>query len=1187
MTPCCLLDLLVPLLLLSGRSSVLAAEEAPLVAVYAVRGQTAHLPCNLTTEPEDPVILLLWYKNGTKTPVFSMDSRAHGQQEWGDGTHFADVSGRSIHAIVTSRRNTLAPDVFRGATHSADVSTGSIQAADVFRGSTRTADVFKGRASLQKWQWSWSLLLREVEFSDQGEYRCRLDFQSSPTHNARVLLHVVDLPRQLSIYSAGGALVEGAASVKEGYPLTLTCRATGGEPQPNVTWWSGSALLDSEADDHQDRTTPSASSTVSPAAAPYVTNTLHVAALTRAHISQNLTCTAANTPALPPLRASVHLQETDTQVTVNLTMPRDQLLGGRQYDVKCHGSGVKPPPVLTWWLRSERLSQDTQEKIVGANTTVSVLQLRVDAGDDGGVLECRAASPTLPHLTGIASTRLTVHYVPEASISIEGVISLDRVGGQEGGLRAGDSATLTCAAHANPPAYNFTFLFNGRPLHRANVVESGPSLTLVQLDHRDVGLYTCIASNSAGDGQSNAVALHIDYAPVCEWEGARKVLAAVGEKVEMECRVRASPPVVTYTWESVTFTPNMEQVRAPLHHKDIGLKSVGWAVADNSSSGGQRAECQPTSEIGPADHPCVFTILIIEEPSPLIGCRYHDVTTDSAGVTCSPVMTSGHLPLTYYIEVREGGKLIAAYNSSIPSFNLTSLAPGRDYVLTMHASHSKGSGLLTTLLMKTLTPRAEEVAPERVSVNSVNSPGEVPEPPTEPPTTSEDTPVSVVVAGVVVGVVVGVAVVVAGVVACRAHRAHAYSPGKTHQHHNSSQDSLIELPPGVMYQSYSSHPSCELLTTFSPGPVVVTQVTPGRSGRRSLPLSRRSSTRSAPGGRSPRPIRPRAFSCRGGPVHVVEVEADDVTTPRVEIHSPSRLARLGLRGDPFRFHDSSLLSLRCDPMHRPEPKGEARRVPKGATKASSQLQLTPHVHLSPQSFTSSQPHLSSQLLDVADQHHLHPQVHTVNLPYTIPQIQITPQPHHTATLTQTVSPPVTTPQPHSADLPRTSSQSYIPTLLLPSPHQHAATPPHTDSSSDTSPSSQVIILPPTTDIPDTVTTSANLRYTGTATHTISTPPHTGALPSPGSHNDLALHPQHHSLHPSHLPPQIISTPQSKLSPRQPMAQPGGDQPPKKPPRIHSTTTQPRPETPTIHCTSPERDSIKLYPTFRWFDCSLN
>lgn len=42
-----------------------------MVSVYAVRGQSARLPCTLTHgQPRHPVILVLWYKNGTKTPVF-------------------------------------------------------------------------------------------------------------------------------------------------------------------------------------------------------------------------------------------------------------------------------------------------------------------------------------------------------------------------------------------------------------------------------------------------------------------------------------------------------------------------------------------------------------------------------------------------------------------------------------------------------------------------------------------------------------------------------------------------------------------------------------------------------------------------------------------------------------------------------------------------------------------------------------------------------------------------------------------------------------------------------------------------------------------------------------------------------------------------------------------------------------
>ncbi|KAK4309947.1 hypothetical protein Pmani_018451 [Petrolisthes manimaculis] len=594
------------------------------------------------------------------------------------------------------------------------------------------------------------------------------------------------------------------------------------------------------------------------------------------------------------------------------------------------------------------------------STTQDTLQLLTSAADDGGLLECRASAPTLPHLTAADSTRLSVHYVPEATISIQGV----GVGGGGGVRTAGQSTTLTCSARANPPAYNFTFLLNGRPLHRANVVSSNDSLTLLQLGHRDAGLYTCLASNSEGDGQSNAVPLHIDYPPVCAWEGAKEVVAWVGERVELECLVKASPPSVTFAWNSVTFTPNMEQIRSDMQHDDEGVASVGWVVATggNVTGGAQRAECHPSNELGVADHPCIFTIITVGEPRALKGCAYHDVTTDSAGVTCTPDANVGHLAHIYHIEVREEGVLVGAYNNSQPKFNLTSLAPGRDYDVTLYASHARARGPPTSLLLKTHTPKAEQVAPERVAVdreeegqerrrerqesrkkvnggreNDKKAEGKVTEKKIhqaarrtrvkagrrkwrhqarvegegkreeddnfqrllpsrrvilpmgeDPASPATDLPrpglssegdggdrgaaLSVVVSGVVVGVVVGIAVVVAG----------------------------------------------ELLATFSPGPVVVTQVTSNRSSRRSSPLLRRSSTRSAPGGTTHRGMRPRTSSCRGGPVHVLEVEADDIIKPRVEIHSPSKLSRLGLRSGSLKRITSPPLALRCDPLQKLE-----------------------------------------------------------------------------------------------------------------------------------------------------------------------------------------------------------------------------------------------------------------------------
>lgn len=53
------------------------------------------------------------------------------------------------------------------------------------------------------------------------------------------------------------------------------------------------------------------------------------------------------------------------------------------------------------------------------------------------------------------------------------------------------------------------------------------------------------------------------------------------------------------------------QIREPLRHVDNGLTSRGAVVAGNSSHGRQRAECQPSNEVGPADRPCVFAITLV------------------------------------------------------------------------------------------------------------------------------------------------------------------------------------------------------------------------------------------------------------------------------------------------------------------------------------------------------------------------------------------------------------------------------------------------------------------------------------------------------------------------------------------------------------------------------------------------
>ncbi|MPC23193.1 hypothetical protein E2C01_016231 [Portunus trituberculatus] len=129
------------------------------------------------------------------------------------------------------------------------------------------------------------LTLDPLHLRDSGRYRCRVDFEVSPT-----LFAVVDL----MVY---------------------------GWPAPEVTWWRGSTLLSNNRTvlgyDGPPPTMPSLSAlpppsmqfTRAPVGAParQVKAVLNIPALTRDYVRSNLTCRASNTNLTQPLSVSLAL----------------------------------------------------------------------------------------------------------------------------------------------------------------------------------------------------------------------------------------------------------------------------------------------------------------------------------------------------------------------------------------------------------------------------------------------------------------------------------------------------------------------------------------------------------------------------------------------------------------------------------------------------------------------------------------------------------------------------------------------------------------------------------------------------------------------------------------------------------------------------------------------------------------
>jgi Immunoglobulin V-set domain len=118
------------------------SSTVPLFHTEAVVGSEARLPCNLTSPiTGDRVSLVIWYKEGQSTPIYSFDVRHTEQLD--KGSHHeagnGSLNGRSHF------NTTLLP----------------------------------------------SFVITNVKGQDNGLYRCRVDFVKSPTRNIKIQLSVI------------------------------------------------------------------------------------------------------------------------------------------------------------------------------------------------------------------------------------------------------------------------------------------------------------------------------------------------------------------------------------------------------------------------------------------------------------------------------------------------------------------------------------------------------------------------------------------------------------------------------------------------------------------------------------------------------------------------------------------------------------------------------------------------------------------------------------------------------------------------------------------------------------------------------------------------------------------------------------------------------------------------------------
>ncbi|MGH0184334.1 UNVERIFIED_CONTAM: hypothetical protein FKN15_014644 [Acipenser sinensis] len=225
---------------------------------------------------------------------------------------------------------------------------------------------------------------------------------------------------------------------------------------------------------------------------------------------------------------------------------------------------VKTPPQLMWSYSKGSINAIHEPEQGGVWEVKSVLTFIPASEDHSQTLQCRALYSDINDLISPGpSCKLHVQYAPK-NVSI-------LVRGSSGGIKEGDTVSLSCVSHSNPPVLTYSWY---RVMSHATIRLHAEAMDITVENMTSEGTqYYCSAHNDVGIGTSKPLHLVVQYAPRHLSVFVRGSVGGIkeGDHVSLSCVSDSLPPAFTYSWYRVI---NKDNIRLLAETMDITVENV-------------------------------------------------------------------------------------------------------------------------------------------------------------------------------------------------------------------------------------------------------------------------------------------------------------------------------------------------------------------------------------------------------------------------------------------------------------------------------------------------------------------------------------------------------------------------------------------------------------------------------------